>query len=86
MLDRDKLNHVKPEELGELVIRLVDRSQTHSQESQVIAAGCYFKMLCEHFNISIDDVFTIITNIEKYLGLVGSKELNAAREYVKHEL
>lgn len=82
----DALINADANELFTGMYALVDAVQKQKSGVQIGAVALLFRLVCERFDINVQDAFTAIGNMMSVAHHERRVQLAAARQYLKEEL
>lgn len=85
MFDPDKMHLGLYQRPAEAAMAVITKLQNFRSEEQVLGAGLVFVKLCEHFNVRPIAVLEAANKMFR-TDSVGSAEMRALAEYIKHEI
>lgn len=85
-LDRDKLNNCSLAYGSVASMEVVDRLQKFRPEEQVVGLAATFLLVCEHYQVPVQDVMTVTKNMINEANRKKVPEFDAVALYVRNEL
>lgn len=83
-MNKDKLNHVAPEQVARVALNFLDLLSDHDKEVQGAAIATTTLAYAKHHGIDVGDLFSVGNNI-LHSKHVNSPHIEAMQNYVRFE-
>ena len=84
--DRDLMNGADMRQVCRASMHIIDTMQNYTPEVQQLALAATTRMLSEHRNLNINDMFVVLGNMMAEAQAKGKAEFRAVRRYIKEEI
>lgn len=84
----DQLNNISRPETANHTFRLLTVQQNVPAHIQLAGAAAMLHLLCEHYKIAPQDVWTVVTKLlaRRELTEDANKHFDTVRDYIRYEL
>ena len=87
-LNKDLMNHISRPDTAAHAFRLLTVQQNVPPHVQLCGAAAMLELLCEHYEIPPQDVWTVVSKLLKPSAMTdqGNKHFDTVRDYIRYEL